>query len=91
MDKEFSGRILVPILIMLIYVAALWFVLLPPWKRQMYQTMLLQMADRNRQRATGGLLTVRDELELVRFRNLISRYDHEQVAARDKRQKGNQS
>lgn len=84
MDVKSLARSLLPALILALYVLALWYVLLPPWKRELMLRRLMETAKQGQHRAGERLLTVRDEIEITRFRNLISRYDHEQVAARDK-------
>ena len=84
MEDKFSARTLLPVLILALYVGAIWFVLLPPWKRDLLISRIMQTARANQQRASVRLLSARDEIEIARFRNLISRWEHDKMGPRDK-------
>ena len=91
MEESSLGRSLVPALILLAYVLAIWLVFLPPWKRQLLMARLRQLgAEAQPKRVADQLLSVREEIEVRRFRDLITRWDHEQLATWRKRQSGNQ-
>lgn len=87
MDRNSLGRTLVPVLILAVYVLAIWFVLLPAWKRELIQARLAAMA--NPRPIVQHLLSAADEMQVRQFRNLISRWDHEQSSARHHTEESN--
>ena len=89
MENSSFPKTVLPLLILAVYALALWMAMTPAWKRQLLQARVMGMV--RPQPLVSHLLSVADELEIRRFRNLISRWDHDQVGTRDKRQSGDQS
>lgn len=89
MEDNSLARSLLPVLILTLYVLALWYVLTPPWKRELMLRRLTETARASQQQASARLLSARDEIEITRFRNLISRYDHDPLGTRDKPESSN--
>lgn len=90
MDGSAFTKQATSVLILVAYIVAIWYVTLPEWKRQALLMRMEAILRQGQERPRGMLLSAIQEMEIRQFRNLISRWDHEQVGSRDSREKGNQ-
>lgn len=89
-QTDYILKTLISVLILAVYLLVLWWEITPAWKRQLMIRRVLQMTQAGKQQTGERLLTVAQELEVLRFRSLVSKWDHEQTATRNHRKEGNQ-